>query len=269
MSPPTCMPCQVSGPAQVEMGTHSPKCTTTCLFDFGPQNVGRSMRIKTSTRLSSADRKNYVCCLMWRVLHYKWVLGNVKDSIFVQHIPLAELSPPTGAQICQGFHGTCILGKGVQECDGGVASISIAVAPPMCMARCGYSDRCWGQPVKSLSFLWLLSWVNGELWNLIWHKENPVDRGDCLASQNPRFPSGMGDTVPRVKEYTEPFSLATPSCHTVGDCLSDKAIQQVRQSKYKEIVSFPCELEMYYFTAWSSLDQRWIKIQAYPNCLVC
>lgn len=96
-----------------------------------------------------------------------------------------------------------------------------------------------------------------------------MDRGGCLASQNPRFPSATGDTVPRAKEDTEPFSLATLSCCTLGDYSSDKAIQQVRQSRYKDIVSFPCELEMYYFTAWSSLDQRWIKIQAYPNCLVC
>lgn len=154
--------------------------------------------------MSSADRKNYVCCLMWRVLHCKWVLGNVKDSIFVQHVPLAELSPPTGAQICQGFNGTCILGKGVQECDGGVASISIAVAPPMCMARCGYSDRCWGQPVKSFSFLWLLSWVNGSFET--WFDIKKIQWIEVIVwlARTPDFPVEWGTQCPEQKNTQNP-----------------------------------------------------------------
>lgn len=91
---------------------------------------------------------------------------------------------------------------------------------------------------------------------------------DVWLARTPRFPSEMGDKMPRAKEGTEPFSLATLGCHTVGGCLSDKAMELARQSRYREVVSFPCELERY-FTAWSSLDQMWIKMQANPNCLVC
>lgn len=103
---------------------------------------------------------------------------------------------------------------------------------------------------------------------MIWHEANPMDRGGRLASQTLRFPSEMGDKMPRAKEGTEPLSLATLGCHTVGDYLSAKAMEQARQSRCREIVSFPCELEIYYFTAWSSLDQRRIKVQANPNFLV-
>lgn len=41
--------------------------------------------------------------------------------IFVQHISLAELSSPTAVPICQGLHGTCILGRSVQGDGGGVS----------------------------------------------------------------------------------------------------------------------------------------------------
>ena len=88
-------------------------------------------------------------------------------------------------------------------------------------------------------------------------------------ARTPRFPSEMGDKMLRAKEGTEPLGLATLGCHTVGGYLSDKAMEQARQSRYREVVSFPCELEMYYFTARSSLDQSWIKMQANTNCLVC
>lgn len=88
-------------------------------------------------------------------------------------------------------------------------------------------------------------------------------------ARTPRFPSQMGDKMPRAKEGREPLGLAMLGCHTVGSYLSDKAMEQARQSRYREVVSSPCELETYYFTAWSSLDQRWIKMQANPKCLVC
>lgn len=79
-----------------------------------------------------------MCGLTRRVLHCKWVLGNVPHSIFVQRVSPAELSSPTGAPTFQGPHDTCILGTRIQGSGGGVASISIAGQERGMLHQCTY-----------------------------------------------------------------------------------------------------------------------------------